>query len=309
MSAFDRRELGKTGIQVTHLSAGGHFTNGPLAHEDIPRRVKELHHMIDHGMNYFDVQWDPEEEAMAEVLQTRRDEVSIAWPLHGVTQRGGDVTAEYIIDYCNDHRQRYGLDRVEVLLWIGLELDPDTEDQALAEVQKAVDALKADGFCEHFGFSCHASPAKALHAIERFDVFEVMMVPYCPLHPAAGQELLRAAREKGVGVVGMKPFGGGGGFFNKVWAGEIDLPEMAQWKGSPAPYEAAIRWVLQDEYLDCTVPGLHSIEQVDEIVAAASQPFTEADEALLATFMTALDESGAEVQLRGNLGGSPRSWE
>ena len=91
--------LGKSGLTVTKLSAGGHFTNGPTGHEDIERRVAELNHMIDCGIKYFDVQWDPEEIATAEVMKTRKDEMVVAWPIHGITQLAGDLKAQYVIDY------------------------------------------------------------------------------------------------------------------------------------------------------------------------------------------------------------------
>ena len=77
MTKLEKRHLGRTGLTVTRLGAGGHFTNGPLAHEDIPRRVRELNHLLDLGVSYFDVQWDPEELATAEVLATRSGEFTV----------------------------------------------------------------------------------------------------------------------------------------------------------------------------------------------------------------------------------------
>lgn len=126
--------LGKTGIAVTRLSAGGHFTMGPSCHHDQARRVQELHHLIDRGVTYFDVQWEPEELAMAEVMKTRRSEIAVAWPLHGVTERGANITAGYIPDYCADHRRRFKIEHVEVLLWIALEMRP--EDEGILEAMR-----------------------------------------------------------------------------------------------------------------------------------------------------------------------------
>lgn len=292
--------LGNTGLTVTRLSAGGHFTNGPSSHQDIPRRVRELHHLIDQGVRYFDVQWDPEELAMAEVIKTRRKEIAIAWPLHGVTQRGGDVTAQYVVDYCADHRKRFGIEHVDVLLWIALELNPQTQDKAVGEVRKGFEQLKAEGFCDFLGFSCHHSAAMALRAITSFDCFSVTMVPYSPLHPAAGRELLAAAKSRGVGTVGMKPFGGGGGLLNKVWAGELTDPAVAAWRGSGQPYQAALKWVLQEPNLDCTVPGMHSIQQIDELLAAGEAPLTADEHTLLETLRTFQRNGAIEVQLRGD---------
>ncbi len=309
MAKLQTSELGKTGITVTRLSAGGHFTNGPNGHEDIPRRLREIHHMIDSGITYFDVQWDPEEAAMAEVMKTRANEIAVAWPLHGVTGLGGDVTADYVVDYCDEHRKRFGIEHVDVLLWIALEIDEETEEAAVGEVREGFERLKADGFCDRLGFSCHHSPEMALRAITRFDDFAVMMVPYCPLHPAAGRELLPAAKAKGIGTVGMKPFGGGEGPFNKIWTGEVDHPAISDWRGSGRPYQAAIRWVLQDENLDCTVPGMHSIEHIDEIVAASGGSFAGEDEAILAAAKAVMDDATTPVQLRGGSSTSSGAWD
>ena len=297
MAELETTALGKTGLTVTRLGAGGHFTNGPTAHEDIPRRVKELHHHLDRGITYFDVQWDPEEEATAEVMKTRADEMTIAWPLHGVTKLGGDLTAQYVIDYCHDHQARYGIKHVDILLWIALELEEATEQRQLAALREGFSGLKAEGFCDYLGFSCHHSPEMALHAIERFDDFAVMMVPYSAMHPAAGRELLPVAKERGVGTVGMKPFGGGGGFLNQVWAGQVDHSAVVDFERSGRAYQAAIKWGLQDPNLDCTVPGMHSIQEIDEIVAAAMQPMADDDEEILKAMRAAQVDSGVEVQL------------
>jgi len=309
MAKLESRNLGTTGLTVTRLAAGGHFTNGPLSHNDIPRRVRELNHLLDGGVTYIDVQWEPEAQATAEVMRARRDDFAVAWPLHGVSKLGGDVTAQYVVDYCNEDRRKFGIEHVDVLLWIGLVLEQATEEKVLDEVRAGFATLKADGFCDHLGFSCHCSPEMALHAMTRFDDFAVVMVPYCPLHPAAGRELLPTAKAKGIGTVAMKPFGGGTGFFNKVWAGEVDLPAVRPWKNSPRPYQTAIRWVLKDDNLDCTVPGAHSVEQIDDLFDAVAEPFSDADEAVGGAMKAAMDESGAEVPLRSDLASAPDAWD
>jgi aryl-alcohol dehydrogenase-like predicted oxidoreductase len=216
----------------------------------------------------------------------------VAWPLHGVTKRGGDLTAEYIIDYCSDHKARYGIDHVDILLWIALELYPESQDKAMEEVRKGFDALKRDGFCDHLGFSCHHSPEMAAHAINSFGDFSVMMVPYGPLNPAAGKELLPLARSKGIGTVTMKPFCGGSGFFNKAWSGEAGA-DLLKWKESGHPYQAAIRWVLANESIDCTAPGLHSVQEIDEIVSGSKEPLSGEDGAILDSYRAAARAIGA----------------
>jgi aryl-alcohol dehydrogenase-like predicted oxidoreductase len=280
-------KLGNTGVSVTRLGGGGHFTIGPTGHSDVARRVKEIHRQIDSGITYFDVQWEPEAAAMAEVLRTCSGGFTVAWPLHGVTKLGGQLRSEYIIDYCYEYARKFGIKRMDVLLWIALELRSETQDTVMAEVRKAAERLKQEGLCGHFGFSCHHSAEMALHAIESYDDFAVMMVPYGPLLPASGKELLRSAKSKGIGTVGMKPFGGGRGFLNKIRSGEVEIPELVKWKGSGRPFQAAIRWVLANQELDCSVPGTSSLEEIDDLVAAAKEPFGDEDKVILEAFTRA----------------------
>ena len=304
---LEKTELGRTGLIISRFSAGGHFTNGPTGHEDIERRVKELNYLLDLGVNYFDVQWDLEEIATAKVMNSRKDEFIVAWPLHGVTALGGDLTKEYIIEYCKEHQKRYQINHVNILMWIALELHDDTEQKVMDVVRSAFKILKAEGFCDFLGFSCHYSPDMALRAITEFDDFDVMMIPYSPLHPAADKELLKTAEEKGVGVVGMKPFGGGGGFINSVWSGEVKHSETDQFYQSAKPYQASLRWVLQNKNIDCTVPGAHSIQEIDELFNAVQEEYSQKDEQIIIALKKGMQESNADYQLK-NIG-KPLSWD
>ena len=148
MANLETRQLGKTGLTVTRLGAGGHFTNGPLAHEDIPRRVQELNHLLDLGVTYFDVQWDPEELATAGVMKSRGEEFTVAWPLHGMNGQSPSEVKQYVQDYCNDHRSQYGIEHVDVLLWVALGLNDDTGPDLVQQAREGFEALKAEGFCD-----------------------------------------------------------------------------------------------------------------------------------------------------------------
>lgn len=309
MSNLETRVLGRTNRTVTRLGAGGHFTNGPLAHEDIPRRVAELHHLLDRGVTYFDVQWDPEELASAEVMKARGSEFTVAWPLHAMNKQDPKDVKQYVIDYCEDHRRRYGIEHVDILLWVALAFEDDAAGKRIVAAEQAFAALKAQGFCDHFAFSCHESPQTALRAITEFDVFEAMMVPYSPLYPAAGRELLPAARQRRVGTVVMKPFGGGGGLFNLAWSGQLDHPALAGFQGSPRPYQAALRWVLADANVDCTVPGAHSIQQIDDLCEAVACPRGKQDDEILDLFRRVMRETTKNLPLRSETVAGPGVWE
>ena len=308
MSKLETRKLGRTGVTVTRFGAGGHFTNGPLAHEDIPRRSRELNHLLDLGVTYIDVQWEPEELATAEVMKTRGRDFTVAWPVHKMSEQTPAGMKQYVLDYCADHRRRYGIDHVGILLWVGLKLDRGTGGELVKAAREAFETLKSEGFCDHFAFSCHDSPQMALRAITESDAFDAMMVPYSPLHPAAGRELLPTARERGVGTVAMKPFGGGGGFLNLVWAGKVSHLAVSHLKDSIRPYEAALRWVLKDANVDCAVPAAHSTQQIDELYACLGG-HADDDAEILDRLRTAMNETAADVQLRSGMVASPTAWD
>ena len=97
MKELPSTKLGNTGVSVTRLGGGGHFTIGPTGHSDVARRVREIHRQIDSGITYFDVQWEPEAAAMAEVLRTCNGGFTVAWPLHGVTKLGGRARGQWSI--------------------------------------------------------------------------------------------------------------------------------------------------------------------------------------------------------------------
>jgi predicted aldo/keto reductase-like oxidoreductase len=111
-----------------------------------------------------------------------------------------------------------------------------------------------------------------------------------------------------VGTVAMKPFGGGGGFLNLVWSGQVGHPSVAHLRNDSRPYEAALRWVLRDPNVDTTVPAAHSIQQIDELHRAVLADGS-ADDDILATMLDAMNASAADVQLRGGLAASPDAWD
>ena len=125
------------------------------------------------------------------------------------------------------------------------------------------------------------------------------MVPFGPLHPGAASELFPLAKSKRIGTVAMKPFGGGEGFMNLVRSGAVANPTPDDPATSGKPYQAAIKWVLQEKNLDCTVPGMMSVLEMDQIVSASKLPLDATDERILGAYKLALAESGANNFLEG----------
>lgn len=279
------RRLGRTEKLVTELGIGGHFTVGPTKHEDVDRRVGELHHVLDQGINYWDVQWEPEEEASARVLRERGDEVVVAWPLHGVAEQlaNGSLTAQYVIDYCHDHQKRYGLKRIDILLVIAVgNLAPGAA--VFEPLIEGFEAIKKEGWCDYLGFSCHEGPEFAISALRTYDHFDVLMFPYNFLYHKADEELIGLANDLDVGMVAMKPCGSAypkGGLLCWAYAGDELAEGLEPYLGLGRPFQTAVQWVLRNRLISTTVPGVHNHQQIDELVAAAQADWWPDNEALI----------------------------
>lgn len=143
--------------------------------------------------------------------------------------------------------------------------------------------------------SDHGSPEQMRRLLER-DVFDVLMLAYNPLGfhiisfrpetvwqietpprpltrkyewediPRTGSEILPLARARDVGVMLMKPLAGG------LLTSSKAFPPHAWREGLPEPLPAAdvLRYLLMDEAVSCVVPGMASVEEVEENARAGS---------------------------------------
>ena len=82
---------------------------------------------------------------------------------------------------------------------------------------------------------------------------------FIALVPPEEIEALRRARKKGVGIVAMKCMSGG-------YEGAPDSP-----LSSLSPHQAALKWVLNHDFVDCAVPGMRNIEQIEENVGVVGK--------------------------------------
>ena len=281
------RRLGSTELLVTELGLGGHFTVGPTKHENISRRVRELHYTLDKGINYWDVQWEIEHEAAARVLRKRGDEVVVAWGLHGAAERvqKKELTAQYVMDYCHNHKRRYKLEHVNILLPIAIGGVPK-EGPGLEPLFEGFEIVKQEGWVDFLGFSCHKSPEVAMDILQRYPDFDIMMCPYNFLYPRAEDALFELANRLDVGIVTLKPCVGAykGGLLCDVFAGEDASPELATWRGSGRPFQAALQWVLRNPFISTTIPGMHSTQEIDEMIAATQANWWPENEEILRSY-------------------------
>ena len=160
-----------------------------------------------------------------------------------------------------------GLDYVD--LW-RISLLVDSHQHSQAEIEEAVAALdwaKKTGRARFVGVSCHdRPPLKKL--IETYpDQMEVILTPYTADTTMVTDEtgLWASIKKHDVGWFGIKPFAS-----NSVFKGDSS-PESPHFEEDNRIARLAIRYILCNRAITAPMPGMISMQQVDNIALAVKE--------------------------------------
>jgi len=206
------RTLGRTGLQVSEVSLGTEYLIGK-PHDHI---VEVIHAALEAGINYFDLFCaEPGfRDAMGAAFAGRRESVYLAAHLGAAIKEDGQYLKTRSLKLCEtffeDFLTRFSTDYVDMLVLHNCDRQNDfdklfRENGPLGLALK----LKEEGKTRFIGFSGHTVET-ALQAVES-GVIDVLMFPVnIAGNAVAGKkDLLKTCRARGVGVVAMKPLGGG----------------------------------------------------------------------------------------------------
>jgi aryl-alcohol dehydrogenase-like predicted oxidoreductase len=127
----------------------------------------------------------------------------------------------------------------------------------------------------HFEPSAFAELALAL----RTGRFDVVQLPYNPHEREIERELLPLAAELGVGVIVMRPLGGGR--LARSAPRPAELEPLRDFGVETWP-QVLLKWVLSDERVDLAIPGTSRPDRSSENAAAGAPPwFGPAERALV----------------------------
>ncbi len=205
------RTLGRTGLQVSEVSLGTEYLIGKS-----PELIRDVvHAALDGGINYFDLfAAEPDfRDAMGVAFQGRREQVYLAAHL-GATLKDGQYHKTRVPKTCklyfDDFLTRYRTDYADVLVLHNCDSQKDF-DQLFRDNGPLGMALqlKAEGKARFLGFSGHTVET-ARQAVES-GYIDVLMFPVNMTGNAipGKKDLFRTCVAHGVGIVAMKPYGGG----------------------------------------------------------------------------------------------------
>lgn len=207
--AMPKRPLGKTGFDVSLFSLGGLATVNNAARKD--DAIAIINRALDLGVNFIDTASrygdGISETHIGMVMKERRKEVFLATKSHDFTYDGTMRLFEESLkrlqtDYIDLYQHHY----VNTTEHLG-------QITARNSARHAFEKLKEEGAIGHIGITGHSSKVLA-DAIENYP-YETALITLNPSgssmdDPQHMDRFFRLVKERNVGVIAMKVFGGGG---------------------------------------------------------------------------------------------------
>ena len=250
---LEKRRLGKTDLEVTVFG----FGCIKFPHISADQAASALDRAIDLGVNFIDTArgYGDSEVKIGPVLKRRRDQVYIA------TKSGQRKAATMMRDLETSLKnlQTDYLDLYQAH-WV---CDDDALDQVIGPggALETLRAAKEQGKIRHYGITMHRHHKAIRRAIE-CGLFETIMLAYNPLdEEGVGDDLVPLAAQHDMGVIIMKPLSGG------VLVSPPDRPKV---DGLDPVIAGTLRGIAVNPHVSTVIPGMISLEQVDENYQAIS---------------------------------------
>jgi predicted aldo/keto reductase-like oxidoreductase len=281
---MEYRRCGKTDLTISAVCLGGHWKRlvkiiggeepeGWMTSDIEQRDFRKNRHdvvtrCIERGINYVDACCREEILAYSKALKGRRDKMYFGYSWHIWESRFKEWRGHKKLQQGLDEGMKEaGLDYVDV--W-RISLLVDSAQHNKAEIEEAVAALdwaKKTGRARFIGVSSH-DRRHLKQLIKKYpDQMEVILTPYTAKTKMVTDEtgLWATIKKHDVGWFGIKPFAS-----NSVFKGDssTDSPHFDE---DNRIARLAIRYILCNRAITAPIPGLISVQQVDNIALAVKE--------------------------------------
>jgi predicted aldo/keto reductase-like oxidoreductase len=223
---------------------------------------------IDRGINYIDACWSNEVIAYSKALKGRRDKMFLGYSWGHTEVRNPEWrTFGKLKEGFQAGLKEAGQEYVDLWRITCLEQSGQHDDGTIEGLIKALDWAKQAGLARFTGISSHDRP-HIRKLIEKYPrQLEVICTPYTAKTKVVtdADSLWAAMKKHDVGWFGIKPFAS-----NSLFKGDSS-------PGSPHAEEdnklarLAIRYILCNPAIAAPIPGLITVEQVDNMALAIKE--------------------------------------
>lgn len=283
--AMEYRRCGKTNMMMSVVCLGGHWKRvdvvlpqksqgegwlgwGTGDPDFDKNRYEVVSRCIDRGINYIDACWSNEVMAYSKALQGRRDKMYLGFSWGDNEVRFPEWrSCDKLKEGFQAGLKAAGLEYVDLWRITCLEESSQHDEATIEELIKALDWAKQSGLARFTGISSHDRPhIKKL--IEKYpDQLEVICTPYTARTKVVTDEsgLWAAMKQFDVGWLGIKPFAS-----NSLFKGD-SAPGNPHQEEDNQLARLAIRYILCNPAITAPIPGLITVEQVDNMALAVME--------------------------------------
>ena len=252
------KTLGKTGLKVTTVGFGCMITSDG----SVVERAADM------GITYFDTarnyQSGNNERMVGAALKKKRKDLVLSTKTEGRTK-------EEALAQLDTSLKELGTDFVDIWYLHGKTRPEDVSDDLIEAQQIA----KKAGKIRFAGVSTHSGQKELIPFLAKNPNIDVILTQYNFSMEPFMNEVIDEAAKAGKGIVAMKVMAGG---FRRPQPGNT-IQEKLKRDGAML---AALKWVVRNPNVHTTVPSMTDMDQLDENLKAFAQPFSAADEKLLA---------------------------
>jgi hypothetical protein len=266
------RQFGKLNIAISALGFG--LMRLPAIDNDNSKideaeAIRMIRYAIDNGVNYIDTAW-PYHGGNSEIVAGKalkdgyREKTFLATklPTWLINEK------EDMDKYLNEQLKKLQTDYIDFYLLHAL-------DKSKWENMKKVDALswaekkKQEGKIRYIGFSFHDEYPVFQEIVDYYDKWDFCQIQYnyMDIDVQVGENGLKHAASKGLGVVIMEPIRGGR-LANPPKAVQ-DIWDTAKVKRTPA--EWALQWLWNQPEVSVVLSGMSTFEQLKENIESAKR--------------------------------------
>ncbi|WP_342315490.1 aldo/keto reductase [Lysobacter sp. FW306-1B-D06B] len=322
---FARRTLGRQGLVVSAIGLGCMGMSDFYGPSDEAENLAVLDHALDIGVDFLDTAdmygVGRNEELLAKVLRTRRNDVVLATKFGNVRAANGDFlgidgSPAYVAAACDASLKRLGVEHID--LYYQHRVDPKVPiEDTVGAMARLVEAGKVRylGLSEASGATVRR--AAAVHPIA------ALQSEYSLWTREVEDDTLRACRELGIGFVAYSPLGRGfltgaiqhaNELADSDWRrqnprfqdGNIDrnqllvqaVSELAR-ERECTPAQLALAWLLHRGPDIVPIPGTRRVTRLDENAAATRIDLTLAEQRRLDDVLASHEIAGTRYPAAG----------
>jgi aryl-alcohol dehydrogenase-like predicted oxidoreductase len=262
---MEHRALGRAGPDLPVVGMGTWQTfdvRGAAAEAQVGAVVDAA---LAAGTRVFDSSpmYGESERTLAGALGARRSEAFVATKVWTADPREGEGQVRRALEWYGGHVDLYQVHNL--VAW--------REQLALLEREREAGRIARLG-ATHYSASAFGD----LAAVMRTGRIDAIQIPFNPHEREVEREILPLAAELGLGVLVMRPFGGGGLGRRRVSAD--DLAPLREF-GIETWGQALLKWVLSDERCTVAIPATSRPERAAENAAAGQPPWLGPEERAL----------------------------